>query len=147
MLCLCTESCLPTSLPHTVCISSLVPTSQRRIGSLPARAADCLPFLPYSVGLGDSCPPATSSPLLVSQTIIQLLLLLGSSPDNLFVLLLLSFQCNASVDHFHIWHWLLFIHSLFTQSTRISLGPAPYQHDAKDQVTEMSTTQSLASRN
>lgn len=36
-----------------------------------------------------------------------------------------------------------FIHSLFTQSTRISLWPAPYHHDARDQVTEMSMTQSL----
>lgn len=84
MLCLYTESCLPTLFPHLVPIPSLVETSQQLTGLLPA-LADCLPLLLYTVALGDFPPPATS-PLLVSQTMFPLRLLLCSSHDHLFPL-------------------------------------------------------------
>lgn len=100
MLCLCIESCLPTSFPRAVHISFLVQTFQKHICSLPAHVADYLLFLSaYLWSFLISHPTATSSPLQVSQTMFQFHLPLCSSPDCLFILLPLSFQYSACDCH------------------------------------------------
>lgn len=96
-----------------------------------------------------SRPPAASS-LLVSQTMIQLCLLLCSSPDNLSVLLLLSFQVMPKMVTrcSLLCLALAIIHSFIIHSIHMNLFRAKCLSTwCQGQVTEMSTTQSPPSRN
>lgn len=86
MLCLYTESCLPTLFPHMVHIPSLVETSQQLTGSLPALVSGCLPVVLYTVALGDFPPPCYIFSSSGLPAMFQLRLLLCSSHDHLFPL-------------------------------------------------------------